>query len=228
MSRPRPPHDDPARQYADRRRHERHAAASARPRPSRAVARFDSRVRRLAGPFRRSLLTEGASARRRSLRTKCLRRHAVPASEGTVKRGWLRVAQQIGHFGNRQRRPTQIQLRRVPSRIVAQGVERRPTAREAALERARGRRALEKRSSWNSARSRDGRTARASRRICFTTRSSSCGRSVSSDIGKGDDVSDILPAIFFGRGNPMNALLENAYTEAWRRIGHADHRPYQP
>jgi 4,5-DOPA dioxygenase extradiol len=28
-----------------------------------------------------------------------------------------------------------------------------------------------------------------------------------------------LPAIFFGHGNPMNAVSNNAYTEAWRRIG---------
>lgn len=28
-----------------------------------------------------------------------------------------------------------------------------------------------------------------------------------------------MPAIFFGHGNPMNALLHNSYTEAWRRIG---------
>lgn len=28
-----------------------------------------------------------------------------------------------------------------------------------------------------------------------------------------------LPAIFFGHGNPMNALLDNRYTEAWRQIG---------
>ena len=27
------------------------------------------------------------------------------------------------------------------------------------------------------------------------------------------------PAIFFGHGNPMNALAENQYTSAWRRIG---------
>jgi 4,5-DOPA dioxygenase extradiol len=38
-------------------------------------------------------------------------------------------------------------------------------------------------------------------------------------------VSDILPAIFFGHGNPMNALLDNAYTEAWRRIGQDTLRP---
>jgi len=29
----------------------------------------------------------------------------------------------------------------------------------------------------------------------------------------------MLPAIFFGHGNPMNALATNVYTEAWRRIG---------
>ena len=28
-----------------------------------------------------------------------------------------------------------------------------------------------------------------------------------------------LPAIFFGHGNPMNALLDNRYTDGWRRIG---------
>ena len=36
---------------------------------------------------------------------------------------------------------------------------------------------------------------------------------------------DILPAIFFGHGNPMNAVLENPYTEAWRRIGEDTARP---
>ncbi|ACO34500.1 MULTISPECIES: 4,5-DOPA dioxygenase extradiol [Acidobacterium] len=30
---------------------------------------------------------------------------------------------------------------------------------------------------------------------------------------------DLMPAIFFGHGNPMNALSRNGYTEAWRRIG---------
>ena len=34
-----------------------------------------------------------------------------------------------------------------------------------------------------------------------------------------------LPAIFFGHGNPMNALETNAYTEGWRRIGAALPRP---
>jgi 4,5-DOPA dioxygenase extradiol len=28
-----------------------------------------------------------------------------------------------------------------------------------------------------------------------------------------------LPAIFFGHGNPMNALGDNAFTQAWRRFG---------
>lgn len=34
-----------------------------------------------------------------------------------------------------------------------------------------------------------------------------------------------LPAIFFGHGNPMNALEVNAYTESWRRIGTSLPRP---
>ncbi len=32
-------------------------------------------------------------------------------------------------------------------------------------------------------------------------------------------MSRILPAVFFGHGNPMNAIETNPYTEAWRRIG---------
>jgi 4,5-DOPA dioxygenase extradiol len=35
----------------------------------------------------------------------------------------------------------------------------------------------------------------------------------------------ILPAIFFGHGNPMNAVADNGYTEAWRRIGAETSRP---
>jgi 4,5-DOPA dioxygenase extradiol len=38
-------------------------------------------------------------------------------------------------------------------------------------------------------------------------------------------MSEILPAIFFGHGNPMNAVLSNNYTEAWRRIGERTTRP---
>jgi 4,5-DOPA dioxygenase extradiol len=38
-------------------------------------------------------------------------------------------------------------------------------------------------------------------------------------------VSEVLPAIFFGHGNPMNALSTNAFTEGWRRIGAEMARP---
>jgi 4,5-DOPA dioxygenase extradiol len=38
-------------------------------------------------------------------------------------------------------------------------------------------------------------------------------------------MADILPAIFFGHGNPMNALLNNSYTEGWRRFGKVTPRP---
>jgi 4,5-DOPA dioxygenase extradiol len=34
-----------------------------------------------------------------------------------------------------------------------------------------------------------------------------------------------MPAIFFGHGNPMNALDDNAYTQAWKRIGERIGRP---
>jgi 4,5-DOPA dioxygenase extradiol len=36
---------------------------------------------------------------------------------------------------------------------------------------------------------------------------------------------EILPAVFFGHGNPMNALMNNKYTEGWRRIGTEMPRP---
>lgn len=39
------------------------------------------------------------------------------------------------------------------------------------------------------------------------------------------DMAPVLPAIFFGHGNPMNALSRNDYTEAWRRIGLQTPRP---
>jgi len=38
-------------------------------------------------------------------------------------------------------------------------------------------------------------------------------------------MADTLPAIFFGHGNPMNALLNNSYTGGWRRIGEQTPRP---
>lgn len=39
------------------------------------------------------------------------------------------------------------------------------------------------------------------------------------------DFASRLPAIFFGHGNPMNALARNSFTEAWRRIGLETPRP---
>ena len=38
-------------------------------------------------------------------------------------------------------------------------------------------------------------------------------------------MANILPAIFFGHGNPMNAVLNNTYTDAWRRIGELTTKP---
>jgi 4,5-DOPA dioxygenase extradiol len=38
-------------------------------------------------------------------------------------------------------------------------------------------------------------------------------------------MADLLPSIFFGHGNPMNALLNNPYTQAWRSIGEKTTRP---
>ncbi len=38
-------------------------------------------------------------------------------------------------------------------------------------------------------------------------------------------MADPLPAIFFGHGNPMNAVLSNKYTEGWRRIGARTAKP---
>lgn len=34
-----------------------------------------------------------------------------------------------------------------------------------------------------------------------------------------------MPAIFFGHGNPMNALADNRYTQGWRRLGREIPRP---
>jgi 4,5-DOPA dioxygenase extradiol len=36
---------------------------------------------------------------------------------------------------------------------------------------------------------------------------------------------EILPAIFFGHGNPMNAVSDNSYTAGWRKIGEQTPRP---
>src|SRR5215831_14097825 len=38
-------------------------------------------------------------------------------------------------------------------------------------------------------------------------------------------MSQRMPAIFFGHGNPMNALLENTYTKEWAAIGTAISKP---
>lgn len=38
-------------------------------------------------------------------------------------------------------------------------------------------------------------------------------------------MTDTMPVIFFGHGNPMNALAENAWTEGWARIGREIPRP---
>jgi len=35
----------------------------------------------------------------------------------------------------------------------------------------------------------------------------------------------VMPAVFFGHGNPMNAIQTNRYTESWRRFGESIHRP---
>jgi 4,5-DOPA dioxygenase extradiol len=35
----------------------------------------------------------------------------------------------------------------------------------------------------------------------------------------------LMPAVFFGHGNPMNAISSNAYTEAWRGIGEEITKP---
>src|SRR4051794_11481426 len=36
---------------------------------------------------------------------------------------------------------------------------------------------------------------------------------------------EAVPAIFFGHGNPMNALMDNEYTAGWRRIGNQNPKP---
>jgi 4,5-DOPA dioxygenase extradiol len=38
-------------------------------------------------------------------------------------------------------------------------------------------------------------------------------------------VAAVLPAIFFGHGNPLNAVQSNAYTEGWRKIGERMPKP---
>ena len=38
-------------------------------------------------------------------------------------------------------------------------------------------------------------------------------------------MSEVLPVIFFGHGNPMNAVQNNRYTQGWRRIGKQIRKP---
>lgn len=38
-------------------------------------------------------------------------------------------------------------------------------------------------------------------------------------------MSELMPALFIGHGNPMNALVKNVYTEGWATIGRAVPRP---
>src|ERR1700712_131661 len=38
-------------------------------------------------------------------------------------------------------------------------------------------------------------------------------------------MAELLPALFFGHGNPMNALLSNSYTAGWQRIGQEVGKP---
>jgi 4,5-DOPA dioxygenase extradiol len=38
-------------------------------------------------------------------------------------------------------------------------------------------------------------------------------------------MNNLMPTVFFGHGNPMNALLHNSYTEGWAALGHEIPRP---
>ncbi|RII29113.1 MAG: 4,5-DOPA dioxygenase extradiol [Geobacter sp.] len=38
-------------------------------------------------------------------------------------------------------------------------------------------------------------------------------------------MTDLMPTIFIGHGNPMNAISQNTYTEGWRAIGRSIPRP---
>ena len=42
---------------------------------------------------------------------------------------------------------------------------------------------------------------------------------------KGNRKTDLMPAVFLGHGNPMNALSRNAYTEGWAAVGASLPRP---
>jgi 4,5-DOPA dioxygenase extradiol len=38
-------------------------------------------------------------------------------------------------------------------------------------------------------------------------------------------MANLMPAIFFGHGDPMNALSKNAYTDGWAGTGNLIPRP---
>ena len=38
-------------------------------------------------------------------------------------------------------------------------------------------------------------------------------------------MANMLPAVFFGHGNPMNAVSHNDYTQTWRRMGNEMPKP---
>ncbi len=38
-------------------------------------------------------------------------------------------------------------------------------------------------------------------------------------------MANLMPAVFFGHGNPMNALARNGFTEAWSALGRSMPRP---
>src|SRR5436305_13946420 len=42
---------------------------------------------------------------------------------------------------------------------------------------------------------------------------------------EGDDTTTPMPAIFFGHGNPLNALVQNGWTDSWAAVGADIPRP---
>jgi 4,5-DOPA dioxygenase extradiol len=38
-------------------------------------------------------------------------------------------------------------------------------------------------------------------------------------------MADVMPVIFFGHGNPLNALSKNAFTDGWAAIGRSIPHP---
>lgn len=42
---------------------------------------------------------------------------------------------------------------------------------------------------------------------------------------EGIPMTELMPAVFFGHGNPMNAVSRNAYTDGWASIGRSIPRP---